>query len=188
MPHGAHTRDLGRSRSWRKATVRSLAQAVLRKGRIVTTRAKAKEAQRAVERLITLGKRGTLSDRRQAMSVVNDAEAVRRLFAELAPLMKDRRGGYTRVVWNGYRSGDGASLAVLELVDRPGEIKPPAKPKNKEEKEKPKARPERPKVQEKKTQPEWQLPPKPKEEQAPSKKPEGFLDGLRKFFRRREQS
>ncbi len=183
MPHGAHTRDLGRSRSWRKATVRSLAQAVLREGRIVTTRAKAKEAQRAVERLITLGKRGTLSARRRAMGVVNDAELVRRLFSELAPLMKDRRGGYTRVVWNGYRSGDGASLAILELVERPGEITPPEKPKGKE---KPKPRPEKPKVQEKKVQPERPPQPRPREEKAPPEKRKGFIDGLRKFFRRRE--
>lgn len=178
MPHAAHTRDLARSRSWRKATVRSLAQAVLRHGRIVTTRAKAKEAQRVVERLITLGKRGTLQSRRQALSVVNDTELVRRLFSEVAPRMKDRVGGYTRIVLNGYRSGDGACMAVLELVEYQPKAKPTAKEK---EKEKPKVRPEKPRVEEKKAQPERPLKPEPKEE-----KPKGFLEGLRKLFRRRE--
>ena len=101
------------------------------------------------------------------------------------------------MVWKGYRSGDGASLAILELVERPGEITPPEKPKGKE-KEKPKARPEKPKVQEKKVQPERPAPPKPREERPPSwkgevpgqrskeEKAKGFIDGLRRFFRRRE--
>jgi large subunit ribosomal protein L17 len=117
MAHSVRTRRLGRSRSWRKATVRSLAQALIRWERIQTTRAKAKEAQRLVEHLITLGKRGTLADRRRAMAILNHAPLVHRLFDELAPRFQNRAGGYTRIIANGFRRGDGASLAILELVE-----------------------------------------------------------------------
>ncbi len=123
MAHAVYTRDLGRSRSFREATVRSLAQALLKYERIETTLAKAKEAQRLVERLITLGKTGSLAARRQAISRLNDSKMVHRLFTTVAPRFSARTGGYTRIMHSGVRPGDGASLAVLELVELAPELK-----------------------------------------------------------------
>ncbi len=123
MAHAVYTRDLGRSRSFREATVRSLAQALLKYERIETTLAKAKEAQRLVERLITLGKTGSLTARRQAISRLNDSKTVHRLFTTVAPRFSARTGGYTRIMHSGVRPGDGASLAVLELVELAPELK-----------------------------------------------------------------
>lgn len=168
MPHAAYTRDLGRNRSWRKATVQSLAQALIRRERIRTTLSRAKEAQRLTERLITLGKAGTLAARRNAIRLVNDAETVRRLFAVVAPRFQKRSGGYTRILHNGTRAGDGASLAVVELVELGDQPKPPVSDKPKVEK---------PRVEHPRTQAQE----KPKE-----KKPRGFMDNLRKFFKRRD--
>ena len=195
MAHAVYTRNLGRSRSWRKATVRSLAQAALREERIQTTRARAKEAQRLVERLITLGKRGTLAARRRALGTLGDSRLVHRLFSEIAPRFRNRSGGYTRIVQNGFRAGDGASMAILELVELSPER---TRPKPKAQTERPKAVPtEAPP----KPKPERKAPePKPKAAgppvspapsrgaQAPQEKPKprGFIEGLRKFFKRRQ--
>ena len=85
MAHAVHTRDLGRSRSSTIALIRSLTQALIRFERITTTLAKAKEAQRLAERLITLGKKGSLSNRRRAISLLGDSRAIARLFNEIAP-------------------------------------------------------------------------------------------------------
>ena len=117
MPHAVYTRHLGRSGAWRKATVRSLAQALLIHDRIETTLARAKEAQRLAERLITLGKEGSLAARRQAIRLLDDTSVVHRLFSEVAPRFSKRPGGYTRILHAGFRNGDNASLAVLELVE-----------------------------------------------------------------------
>jgi len=173
MAHAVYTRDLGRNRSWRKATVRSLAQALLRRERIKTTQAKAKEAQRLTERLITLGKKGTLSARRQAASLLGDPDLVRRLFSEVAPRFQNRSGGYTRILHDGFRTGDGAEMAFIELVERAPE-------------EKPKPRAE--------VKPQPPPPGVPLRKEAPvegrpklaEKKHRGFLDGLRRFFKRRD--
>lgn len=173
MAHAVTTRHLGRNRSWRKATVRSLAQALLRVEKIKTTRARAKEVQRLAERLITLGKRGTLHARRQAIGLLGEEDVVRRLFAEVAPRFQSRVGGYTRVIRDGFRGGDAAQMAWIELTE-----KAPEKEK-KAPKEKPLPKPP----------PEAKRPPeKAKEHSAkPSeKKPHGFFEGLRKLFKRRE--
>lgn len=170
MGHAVTTRDLGRNQSWRKATVRSLAQALLTHEQIRTTWPKAKEAQRLTERLITLGKENTLSSRRQALGMLADPVLVKRLFSEVAPRYSARKGGYTRVLHNGFRPGDGASMAVLELVERAPEKKAPAKPSAV-------AEPKRPEPA--------KGPEKPKETTA-GKKPSSFMGGLRKLFRGRD--
>lgn len=196
MPHAVVTRKLGRSRSHRKATVRSLAQALLRYERITTTLAKAKEAQRLAERLITLGKSGTLSARRQAIRLLADPPLVGKLFSEIAPRFQNRRGGYTRIMHNGFRSGDGASLAFLELTEL---IERTKRPKKEKEEDKPKAAPpreERPlrpvTVETLPAQPPAKTPerprkekPVPKEKGKEKEEPKGFLQGLRKFFKGR---
>ena len=127
MGHAVRSRNLGRSASYRKATVRSLACALIERERITTTHARAKEAQRLAERLVTLGKRGTLSTRRRAISLINDPHLVRRLFSEIAPRFSERQGGYTRILHRGIRPGDGASLSVLEWVQLGEEFKPKVK-------------------------------------------------------------
>jgi len=111
-----HRRKLGRTSDQRKALIRNLATSVLQHGRIETTYQKAKEAQRAVDRMITIGKKGTLAARRQALSFLFSEDVVTKLFAEIAPKYADRNGGYTRVLKMGPRKGDGAETAICELV------------------------------------------------------------------------
>ncbi len=184
MVHAVYTRNLGRSRSWRKATVRSLAQALLKYERIETTLAKAKEAQRFTERLITLGKSAGLPARRQAISLLGDSQLVHRLFSEVAPRFAKRAGGYTRIFHQGYRAGDGASLAVVELVELAPELREKEKPKKMEKKEpEPKEKP-KPKEEPKASEPKRAEPKKTEPGKAEPKKPKGFVDGLRKFFRK----
>lgn len=107
---------LGQDSGARRALFRSLSAAVLLHGRIETTEAKAKSVQAMVDKLITLGKRGDLHARRQAAAFLNDPEAVKKLFETVAPRYKERNGGYTRVLRTSVRRGDGAPLALLELV------------------------------------------------------------------------
>lgn len=184
MRHAVYSRDLGRSRSWRKATVQSLAQALLIHERIQTTLARAKEAQRLAERLITLGKSGSLSARRRAVSLLRDPEVVDRLFRDVAPRFAHRAGGYTRIFHGGYRPGDGASLAVLELVELHKTLEMLPKKKAQKEKEPkklaPKEEPQAPKTEPEKTSQ------KPKKEKEPEK-PKGFFEGLRDFFKGRNK-
>jgi len=109
-------RKLGRTSDHRKAMLRNQVTSLLRNGKIETTYAKAKEAQRMADKMITLGKRGDLHARRQALAYIYDEEVVKKLFEEIAPKYEDRNGGYTRVLKLGPRRGDGAELAILELV------------------------------------------------------------------------
>ena len=178
MVHATYTRNLGRNSSWRKATVRSLAQALIKYERIETTMAKAKEAQRMTERLITLGKAADLSARRQAISLLGDSKLVHRLFADVAPRFSKRAGGYTRIFHQGFRSGDGASLAVIELVELAPERQ------LKELKEKEKVKKEHKVSESKKAEPEKAEPKKAEPGTAEPEKPKGFVDGLRKFFKK----
>ena len=190
MPHAVYTRHLGRSRSWRKATVRSLTSALFKYERIQTTLARAKETQRLAERLITLGKSGSLSARRRAISLLADSAVVSRLFSEIAPRYSQRSGGYTRILHGNHRLGDGASMAVLELVEHA-----PQKEKKPKVKEKRAAVPPAPSVpkapegvppkapQKEEPKPKVSEKPKPRAEK-PEKKPKGFLDGLRRFFKK----
>jgi large subunit ribosomal protein L17 len=118
MRHAVAGRKLGRTTSHRKATFANMAAALIRHEQIKTTMPKAKELRPVVERLITLGKRGGLHARRQALSVLRDNELTQKLFGSLAERYAARKGGYTRVLKAGHRYGDMAMMAVIELVDR----------------------------------------------------------------------
>jgi large subunit ribosomal protein L17 len=118
MRHRMSGRKLNRSSSHRKAMFANLTVSLLRHEQIITTLPKAKELRRVTDRVITLGKRGTLHTRRQAAALLCDEMLVRKLFGPLAERYKDRSGGYTRVLKAGFRYGDNAPMAVIELVDR----------------------------------------------------------------------
>ncbi len=118
MRHRKQGRKFNRTQSHRKAMFKNMSVSLLTHEQIVTTLPKAKELRSVVDKLITLGKRGDLHARRQAMSQLQDAEAVRKLFAVLGDRYKERAGGYTRVLKAGFRYGDNAPMAVIELVDR----------------------------------------------------------------------
>jgi large subunit ribosomal protein L17 len=119
MRHLKQGRKLGRTTAHRKALLRNLATALLEHERIVTTEPKAKELRRVADKLVTLGKRGDLHARRQALQVVRSNTVVRKLFNDIAPRFAERQGGYTRVLRLGYRPGDAAAMAVIEWVDAP---------------------------------------------------------------------
>ena len=118
MRHGNTNRKLNRTASHRKAMFANMSAALIKHEQIVTTLPKAKELRPIVEKLITLGKRGDLHARRQAIAQVRDEDQVRKLFAVIGPRYKDRNGGYTRILKAGYRYGDNAAVAVIEFVDR----------------------------------------------------------------------
>jgi large subunit ribosomal protein L17 len=116
MRHRVVGRTLGRRAEPRLAMVHNLVRELLRHERITTTEAKAREAQRVAERIITKGKGGSVHDRRQVLAVVPDERVVRKLFDELAPRYEGRSGGYTRMRRLVPRQGDAAPMAILELV------------------------------------------------------------------------
>ena len=118
MRHGIHGRKLQRKTGHRKALFRNMAAALIKHEQIVTTAPKAKELRPYVEKLITLAKRGGLSNRRLAMSRLGDETQLKKLFDVLAERYGDRDGGYTRVIKAGYRGSDAAQMAVIEFVDR----------------------------------------------------------------------
>lgn len=118
MNHRKNNKKLGRSVSHRKALFRNMVTSLLDHEQIKTTDAKAKELRGIAERMITLGKRGTLHARRQALETVKSKDVTSKLFDELATRYKDRPGGYTRVIKLGLRTGDSAPMAIIELVDR----------------------------------------------------------------------
>jgi large subunit ribosomal protein L17 len=116
MRHGVSGRKFDRNTGHRKAMYRNLVTDLLRYGRIKTTEPKAKEIRPMAEKIITLGKDGTVHARRQALRVVYDPDVVAHVFAELGPRYADRPGGYTRIIKLGPRLGDGADMAIIELV------------------------------------------------------------------------
>jgi large subunit ribosomal protein L17 len=118
MRHGKSGRKLNRTASHRKALFANMAASLIRHEQIVTTLPKAKELKPIIDKLVTLGKRGDLHARRQAISQIRDKDAVSKLFETLGPRYKDRPGGYSRVLKAGFRHGDAAPVAVIELVDR----------------------------------------------------------------------
>lgn len=123
MRHKMGNRKLNRTASHRKALFANMATSLLKHEQIVTTLPKAKELRRVADRLITLGKRGDLHARRQALSALREEAVVRKLFEVLGPRYQERKGGYTRVLKAGFRHGDMAPMAVIELVDRDPEAK-----------------------------------------------------------------
>ncbi len=117
MRHRARSRKLGRTSAHRKALYRNLVTALLEHERIETTDAKAKQLRRVADRMITLGKRGDLHARRQALRVVRDKAVAAKLFSELADRFRERPGGYTRVIKVRTRVGDAAPMSIVELVE-----------------------------------------------------------------------
>ncbi|HXW63590.1 MAG TPA: 50S ribosomal protein L17 [Burkholderiaceae bacterium] len=119
MRHGHGLRKLNRTSSHRLAMLRNMSNSLLRHELIKTTLPKAKELRRVVEPLITLAKDPTLANRRLAFNRLRDREMVVKLFSEIGPRYKARQGGYTRILKFGFRVGDNAPMALMELVDRP---------------------------------------------------------------------
>ncbi len=119
MRHGHGLRKLNRTTSHRLAMFRNMAVSLLRHESITTTLPKAKELRRVAEPLITLGKNPTLANRRLAFDRLRDRDVVTKLFNELGPRFKARPGGYLRILKFGFRQGDAAPMALIEMVDRP---------------------------------------------------------------------
>jgi len=128
MRHLKAGRRLSRTTEHRQAMLRNLVTALLEHERVETTRQKAKEARQWAEQVITLAKRGDLHARRLTSATIRSKKVVGKLFGELRERYQDRPGGYTRIIPLGFRIGDGASLAILELVGRPEKL-PKAKKK-----------------------------------------------------------
>ncbi len=202
MRHAKTGNRLGRTSAHRKATIRDLAKATLLEQRICTTKPKAKEARKLVDRLITFGKAGTLASRRRAFAILCDHGLVKDLFERISPRFKSRLGGYTRIIPLATRRGDNAQLAFLELTEKEEVIvsksktQAQAKPSESLTVEKtvakdlatqPKAAPEL-----KKEPPKPEAPrPHPKKEIPPHERPKprpSFFTGLRNMFRKRPPS
>jgi large subunit ribosomal protein L17 len=141
MRHQKHTRKLGRTSQHRDALLANLVASLIKHKRVKTTLAKAKAARPLAEKLVTLGKSGTLHARRLAVAKIGQRDAVSKLFAEIAPGFKDRKGGYTRIVKLGPRPSDSAPIAFLEWVDYvvEAEAAPVAKKEKAAKTDKPKA-------------------------------------------------
>jgi large subunit ribosomal protein L17 len=141
MRHLKRTAKLGRTGTHRNAMLANLVCSLIEHKRVITTLAKAKAARSVAEKMVTLGKSGTIHDRRQAVARLHQEDAVKVLFNEIAPSQKDRRGGYTRIVRMNQRQGDAAQKAILEWVDlgtvteTPAEEKPAKETKPEEPKE-----------------------------------------------------
>lgn len=135
MRHLKRTAKLGRTGEHRNAMLANLVCSLIKHRRITTTLAKAKAARSVAEKMITLGKSGTIHDRRLAASRLHQEDAVRILFNDIAPSQKDRPGGYTRIIRLHQRQGDAAQLAILEWVDAPIAIEEAAKEEKEQQKE-----------------------------------------------------
>lgn len=116
MYHGKAGRKLGRTSSHKEAMFRNMVTSVIKHERIRTTDAKAKELRKLAEKMITLGKRGDLHARRQALAVLRDKSLISKLFGELTERYRNRQGGYTRIIKTGYRFGDNAPVSILEFI------------------------------------------------------------------------
>ena len=195
MRHNKLNKRFGRSKSARKELIQSLARNALIYSRIKTTLPKAKEASRLLDRLISLGKEETVQARRRAFDVLQDRSLVSRLVKDIAPLFKNRNGGYTRVIQLNNRHGDGAQMAILELVEKvKEEPKPkkekPIKPKEKVKPEEEKLEEPRPPKEAKK--PEVEKPEvikkraKIKEKPAPKPKKEGLFSRIKGIFKKKK--
>ena len=123
MRHGIRQRKLGRKSGHRTAMFHNMSAALIKHEQIMTTAPKAKELRPYIEKLITLAKRGGLSNRRLAMSRLGDETQLKKLFDVLAERYADRDGGYTRIIKAGYRASDSAQLAIIEFVDRDEDAK-----------------------------------------------------------------
>lgn len=124
MRHNKSGRRLGRNSSHRKAMMRNMVTSLFEHEKITTTDARAKELRKLAEKMITLGKRGDLHARRQALQVIMDRKVVGKLFEMIAPRYQERPGGYTRIIKLGQRAGDNAALSLIELVEEEFTAKP----------------------------------------------------------------
>lgn len=195
MRHRRRTQRLSRNEAERAALLLNLVRGLFTHQKIETTIAKAKEAKKLADRLVTFGKEDNLNHRRFVFAILHDRDVVTKLFKEIAPLFKNRNGGYTRIIRSGVRKGDGAQLAILELTEKKI-VAPKVKPKKeKAAKEKPSEEIEKAAPKEipppvagkpKEVPPPKHIPPKKEKEIKPTQKaPTGFLGTLRKFFKGR---
>lgn len=138
MRHAMRGRKLGRTSAHRQALFRNQLQSLVKQERIVTTLPKAKELRPIAEKVITRGKHGTVHDRRWALQWLSDRDLVKKLFDDIAPRFSERPGGYLRIVKLGPRQGDGAEMAVIELVEREAVAAPAETPKEAKPKREPK--------------------------------------------------
>jgi len=127
MRHLNAGRKLSRNSSHRHALMRNMVTSLIEHGRIRTTDAKAKEVRRWADRMVTLGKQGTIAARRRARAFVQTDAAVSKLFAEVAPRFANRAGGYTRIIKIGQRAGDAAPISILEFTELPPVVQKPEK-------------------------------------------------------------
>ncbi len=134
MRHRVHTFKIGRTSAHRKAMLANMVSSLFESGTIKTTVVKAKEARRMADRMVTLGKKGSLHHRRLAVSYLRDKTAVKKLFDEIAPSFEGRPGGYTRIIRLGFRQGDSAEMCMLQLTNN--DAAEPKKAKKVEEVEK----------------------------------------------------
>jgi large subunit ribosomal protein L17 len=174
MRHAMRHRKLGRTSSHREALFRNQLQSLVVSERIITTLPKAKELRPIAEKVITRGKHGGVNDRRWALRWLLDRELVKKLFDDIAPRFAERPGGYLRIVKLGPRQGDGAEMAVLELVEREAVAAPAEAPKEPKAKREPKPKKESPKKEDK------QKEAKPKKEAAPKTAAKGGAEKARK--------
>ena len=131
MRHRNTGRKLGRTSDHKKAMLRNMVTSFLKEEKITTTDAKAKELRSVADKMITLGKEGTLHSRRQALAYIRDKETTKKLFEDLSSRFAERNGGYTRIVKVGNRVGDNAPVSIIELVSRGEEKKSKGKDKGK---------------------------------------------------------
>lgn len=128
MRHQKRTAKLGRTGTHRNAMLANMVCSLIKHKRITTTLAKAKATRSVAEKMVTLGKSGTVHDRRLAVARLHQEDAVKILFTEIAPAQKERKGGYTRIVKLNQRQGDSSQLAILEWVDLPAAVEATAAP------------------------------------------------------------
>lgn len=181
MRHNRRTKRFGRSDAERRAMLENIVSSLLVHQEIKTTLPKAKEAKRLADRVITLGKEGSLSSKRQVFSYLQDHALTSKIFKEVAPRFKNRSGGYTRILQLGRRKGDGATLALLELTEKEIKIKEAPKAKEKKDvKTKDSAAPSAPAHELKREETQRTQ----KSQEVKKEKPKtGFFRNLSRFFR-----
>jgi len=123
MRHGYQKKKFGRPTAHREAMLKNMVTSLLKYEKITTTDSKAKELRRLAEKMITLGKRGELHARRQALAVIRERDVVEKVFSEYAERYRERKGGYTRIIKLGFREGDNAPVSIIEFVKDQAEVK-----------------------------------------------------------------
>ena len=146
MRHGFANKKLNRTSEHRKALLKNMLNSLIKYEQIITTLPKAKELKPQIDKVITLGKKNVLSNKKRLFSKLQDKKSVNKVFSELSKRYNSRKGGYSRVLKAGFRTGDDAPMAVIELVDRNPEAKKLDKPKKTETKDKEKENQPEPKV------------------------------------------